>query len=239
MPLSEQTAWQDQETFPYGADIYEPPRRPSSARRYQRPAEPTTRPAGVQMRVTEHHGPPPGMKARTSARQPHTDDARSQARRPGPQTTNEPSRRQRWLVSVLVALLVLLAGNYAIGWIMGAWTRWQDDIHYGHPRTAQYDSVVGHNHDSQDKPSHFIALNLNRSILVFELPAGDPAKSQVYQGPTITGPGADLTPITLSFRDVTGDGQPDMVIQAASLYAVFVNDHDTFRSPRSGERLNV
>ena len=55
------------------------------------------------------------------------------------------------------------------------------------------DAVVGHN-DSPANPSHFIALNLNRHIVIIELPGADPSKAKIYTGPILLGDGQDLTP---------------------------------------------
>jgi hypothetical protein len=108
----------------------------------------------------------------------------------------------------------------------------QDDWHYGRPRTTQYDAVVGHNADSAANPSHFIALNLNRKVIVIELPAGDPAQAHIYLGPTLLGDGQDLTPVTLSFEDRNGDGRPDLNIHIGNQVIVFMNNGKQFVAPQ-------
>src|SRR5256885_17176366 len=86
-------------------------------------------------------------------------------------------------------------------------------IRQGIPRTHQTDAVVGHGGDSAQRPSHFIAVNLNPQAIVVEFPAGSQSGALSYVVPYyILGPGGDLTPITLEFRDVTADGKPDMII---------------------------
>jgi hypothetical protein len=128
-----------------------------------------------------------------------------------------------------------------IGWMLVTlllqwWQNVQDDWHYGYPRTSQIDAVVGH-FDSPAHPSHFIAVNLQGHILVFEMQGGDPAKGKIYVGPTITGPNADRAPVTLQFRDVTGDHVPDLLIELPDTHeaSVLVNDHTTFRTPKPNE----
>jgi hypothetical protein len=123
------------------------------------------------------------------------------------------------------------------GWIalsaVGSW--WQttlDDWHYGRPRTYQTDAVVGH-HDSAQNPSHFIAMNLNRHIIVIEIPGGDVSKSVVYSGPTVLGSGQDLTPVTLSFQDVNHDGKPDMIVNVQGSQFIFLNINGTFVAPQN------
>ena len=62
-------------------------------------------------------------------------------------------------------------------------------------------------------------------------------QKKIYVGPTLTGPDADLTPVTVAFRDVTGDHQPDMIIEIAGTNEeyILVNDHDTFRPAKPDE----
>ena len=133
---------------------------------------------------------------------------------------------------VMLALWVL--GNLAVNW----WNVTQDDWHYGRPRTFQIDAVVGHN-DSPANPSHFIALNLNRHILIIEFPGGDATKAKDYLGPTLFGDGQNLTPVTLSFKDVNGDGKPDMLIHIQDQTIVFLNDGSQFRPLKPGEHLSL
>ena len=133
-------------------------------------------------------------------------------------------------VSMLVMIAVFLVLSSALTWI----GQEKDDLVYGRPRTFQIDAVVGHN-DSSGNPSHFIALNLNRHVEVIEIPGGDTTAMKVYQITTLLGDGEDLTPVTLSFRDVTGDGKPDMLIHIQEQTLVLVNDHGGFRAARPGE----
>ena len=100
------------------------------------------------------------------------------------------------------------------------------------------DAVVGHD-DSPAHPSHFLALNLNRHILVIELPAGDPSKARIYSGPVLLGQGQELTPVTLSFQDVNGDGKPDLLVWVGDTHVVFLNDGGGFRPARPGEAVPV
>jgi len=109
-----------------------------------------------------------------------------------------------------------------------------DDWHYGRPRTSQIDFVVGHN-DSPANPSHFIALNLNRHVQVIEIPGGDSTKERTFSITTLFGDGQDLTPVTLSFRDLTGNGKPDMLIHIENQTLVMINDNGTFRPAKPGE----
>lgn len=130
--------------------------------------------------------------------------------------------RLHWLVWVGLAMLVMLVGWYALTALGNWWQITQDDWHYGRPRTFQIDANVGHG-TTQDPMSHFIALNLNRHIEVIEIPGDDASKSRIYIGPTLIGPGEDLTPVTLSFADVNGDGKLAMIIHVSDSQFIFLN----------------
>ncbi len=159
-------------------------------------------------------------------------------------TKNVLQGKVHWLLPIgigMIAMLVLWeVGTLALAWGMARY----DDIRYGNPRTYQTDFVVGHGGDSPRHPSHFIAINLNRQAIVVEFPAGNPSGAQSYVVPDyILGPGGDLVPVTLEFRDVTGDGKPDMIIhmhlQSQDQTFVFVNDGTKFRAPTSKDNIHL
>jgi hypothetical protein len=125
-----------------------------------------------------------------------------------------------------------------IGWVafnaLGSWWQTtQDDWHYGRPRTFQTDAVVGHG-DSAANPSHFIAINLNRHVLIIELPGGDTSKARIFNGPILVGPGQDVAPVTLTFQDVNGDGLLDMIVNVQDAHFVFLNSKGTFVPAKPG-----
>lgn len=130
------------------------------------------------------------------------------------------------------ALWTLL--TLAVNW----WNMTWNDIHYGRPRTFQTDAVVGQN-DSSSNPSHFIALNLNGRIEVIEFPGSDASKARIYIGPQLYGNGDDLIPVTLSFIDVQGNHQPDMIIHFQETQIVYINVQGGFRPATSGELQSV
>ena len=149
-----------------------------------------------------------------------------------------------WLLPLgigMIAMLVLWElGSFTLAWGLARY----DDIRYGNPRTYQTNAVVGHGNDSPLHPTHFIAINLNRQAIVVEFPAGNPSGAQSYVVPYyILGQGGDLTPITLEFRDVTGDAKPDMIIhihlQTQDQTFVFVNDGNKFRPPTSKDNIHL
>jgi len=109
-----------------------------------------------------------------------------------------------------------------------------NDMHYGRPRTFQIDAVVGQN-DSAANPSHFIAMNFKGRIEVIEFPGGDASKARIYIGPQLYGSGDDLIPVTLSFVDVQGNHQPDMIIHFQETRLVYSNENGGFRPANSNE----
>ena len=150
---------------------------------------------------------------------------------PGQQQRAPRRRSKLWslyLVTGMLAMTALVVGLNSLGsW----WQHVQDDWTYGMPRTYQTDAVVGHNHDSSSHPSHFLAVNLNGRIEVFELPAGDPTKVRVFFGPTISGNGADQVVVTISFTDSDHDGTPDLILHYGESAEVLYNEGGTFLLP--------
>ncbi len=165
-------------------------------------------------------------------------------RRPPLNESQDHKRRVHWLLFVGVGMIAML-GVWVIGSSLLAWGSYEyNNIVYGTPRTYQTDAVVGHGGDSPQHPSHFIAINLNRQAIIIELMAGNPAKSIDYVVPYyILGPGGDLTPITVSFRDVTGNGKLDMIVDIhlspQDQTFVFVNDGTKFRAPNANDKINM
>jgi hypothetical protein len=133
---------------------------------------------------------------------------------------------------------VMLIGWIALSSFASWWQVTQDDWHYGRPRTFQTDYVVGHN-DSLVNPSHFVALNLNRHVDIIEMPGGDAAKAKIYIGPVLIGQGQDLAVVKLSFKDVNGDGKPDMIVSIQDSRFVFINENGGFRPARPGENVQI
>jgi hypothetical protein len=211
-----------------GYDDAWPTRLPTSARRYTDTQ--TQQPRKRVVNVYDIPSPIPQRRSRT------TLDYVAPALPQG-----QPAQRRphvHWLLFVgmgMIAMLVLwVLGMMLVNW----WNVTQDDWHYGRPRTFQIDAVVGHN-DSPTNPSHFIAINLNRHVEVIEFPGGDAAHAKIYIGPTLFGDGQDLTPVTLTFKDVHGDGKPDMLVHVQDQTIVFLNDNGTFRPQKPGEHINL
>jgi len=230
------------------ADEVWPARPASSARRYQGQADvrnETGRAADVQLQpeqrrsVRERHTVPPrrtatqgsipALQTAPPSARLRVDDDQPRTTRPGRSRKAGTGIFQRfhWLVFVGLAMLIMIVGWIGLSALGTWWQTTQNDWQYGRPRTFQIDAVVGH-HDSPQNPSHFIAMNLNRHIIIIEIPGGDASKSVIYSGPTLVGPGEDLTPVTLTFADVNHDGKLDMLVNIQGSQLVFLNENGTF-----------
>jgi hypothetical protein len=149
-----------------------------------------------------------------------------------------PGQRPFTMVALVLGMLLMALLVFAATAFSSWWRVYQDDLHYGRPRTFQLDAVVGHQDDA-GHPTHFIFLNLNRHVEIIELPAGQASHAHIYQGPLLYGPGQDLTPVTAVVRDVNGDGKPDLVIHIQDQQWVLINDGKQFRPQQLGDSLNV
>ena len=150
-------------------------------------------------------------------------------------------KHMHWLfligLGMLAALVLWLAGSAVLAW----GTQRYDDFRYGNPRTYQTDAVVNHGGDSTAHPSHFIAMHLGNKAVVIELKASDPSKIVSYEAP-ITIIDGGQAPVTVSFKDVNGDGKPDMIIDihlpGQDQYSIFINDGDKFRPSTSNDVIH-
>ncbi len=156
-----------------------------------------------------------------------------------------PTWKQDWrhdkrfpLIAVVVGMLLMAALFLMMNTLGSWWQVHQDDVTYGRPRTYQVDAVVGHN-DSVTNPSHFIFLNLNRHVVIIELPGGDTTHARIYNGPTLFGNGQDLTPVTAVFKDVNGDGKVDMIVHIQDQVLVFINDGTQFVPQQPGQQVHL
>lgn len=110
-----------------------------------------------------------------------------------------------------------------------------DDLRYGRPRTTHLSGTVGH-HDSQGTPTHFVALNLQRQIVVLELPGGQADQVRSFPGPYLFGAGEELTPVGLELRDMDRDTFPDLLINVRNETIIYLNKDGTFRLPTPEEQ---
>ncbi len=128
-----------------------------------------------------------------------------------------------YLVTLILALFVANALlSPIVGWVGVKY----DDMKYGRPRTVQMSAFVGHDEGS-GVASHFVAMNLDRRVVIMEMPGGDPAKARTIVGPYLFGAGEDLTPVHLRFEDVNADQRPDMLVSVKQEEMVFINDAES------------
>ena len=139
---------------------------------------------------------------------------------------------------MVAAIVVMVLGWCIVNAVLGWWQVTQDDLRYGRPRTYQTDQVVGHN-DSAAHPSHFIAINNNRHVEVIEFPGNDASKAKIYPVSTLIGDGQDLTVVTLTFKDVNGDGKIDMIVNVGGSHFIYINDQGQFRPARPGDNIDT
>ena len=187
--------------------------------------------------------PPVARRASRLRPQPEAqDDEGTQGRTTSVQA--KKPRRIHPLLSLGAGMLVMLAVCTGLSFVVPWAHTTLDDLRYSRPRTFQVDTFVGHN-EQAGVPTHFIALNLNRHIMIIELPGGDPAHARIYSGPVLYGAGDDLVPVTLSFADMNGDQKPDMIVHLyyqrwfgftdSEQQLVYINENGGFRPARPDE----
>lgn len=146
-----------------------------------------------------------------------------------------------WLRSItygITLLLAVLAIYAVVGVVQVRVNVLLDDLRYGRPRTHHLTAFVGHGEEA-GRPTHFTAINLNREVLVIELPGGDASKVRTLSGPYLFGAEEHLTPVTLSTQDVDGDGLPDLLLNIRREQIVYLNRDGAFRLPSAEEQSQL
>jgi len=213
-------------------DEYYQTRLPTSARRYQVSPEQIYQSGNTRLHV--RYVDVPKRKSRQQLPPPQQPERYTEEI----ETTFPKGKHHKRSIHPLLYLGVGMVAMAALFLLLSSAATWiqttKDDLTYGRPRTFNIDAVVGHN-DSAVNPTHFIALNLNRHVEVIEQPGGDASKMKVYQITTLFGDGEDLTPVTLSFRDLTDNGKLDMLIHIQDQTLVMINENGTFRPAKPGK----
>jgi len=140
--------------------------------------------------------------------------------------------RTPYLLTVLLCViaLALVASN------LFTWGQTRiDDLRFGRPRTMQLSGFVGHN-DNAGTPTQFIAMNLNRRVVVFEVPGGDVSKTRTLTGPYLFGADEDLTPVRLRLAYVNADREQDLIVSVKNEEIIYINENANFRLINDGER---
>ncbi|RRR67780.1 MAG: hypothetical protein EI684_18465 [Candidatus Viridilinea halotolerans] len=148
----------------------------------------------------------------------------------------------RNLSSALHAMILLIAAvalYLGVSLIVERGRVWTDDLRYGRPRTTHLAGFVGHSAESAGHPTRFIALNLERQVVILELPGGEAAQVRHLPGPYLFGAHEDLTPVLLTLRDVDGDEQDDLVATIRNEEIVYLKRSEGFRLPTAAEQLQL
>ncbi|HEU5097642.1 MAG TPA: hypothetical protein VFU22_01265 [Roseiflexaceae bacterium] len=143
--------------------------------------------------------------------------------------------RVQILAYAMTLILAAVAIYVVVSLLLGKLNVLIDDLRYGRPRTTQINAFVGHD-EANGQPTHLIAINLNRQVMVIELPGGDAAKTRTLSGPYLFGANEDLTPLGLQLRDMDGDGNPDLLLDIRQEQLVYLNRDGAFRLPTPEEQ---
>ena len=81
--------------------------------------------------------------------------------------------------------------------------------------------------DTSDHPSHYIFLNLNGTVMIVELPHGDPDHAKIYKGPQLYTDNAGDTPVTGEFQQV--NGKMAMIVHVGDQKFIYLNDGTQFK----------
>lgn len=156
--------------------------------------------------------------------------------RPAPAARAYPpyatSTRAPYLLTVVLCMI-------AIAMVANSLYTWGqiklDDLRYGRPRTMQLSAVVGHD-DANGTPTQLIAMNLNRRVVVMEIPGGDVSKTRTLTGPYLFGANENLTPVTLRMAFVNQDRNQDLIVSAKDEEIIYINENGAFRLINDAER---
>lgn len=165
-------------------------------------------------------------------------DLNKSARFPGLNLKALSTEKLRLLLYLGTALLALLA-LYIVLNAMVSWGRVAfDDMRYGVPRTFHLTADVGHGGGS-GLPSHLIAVNLDRQVIVIDIPGGDADKIRTLRGPYLFGEGEDLTPVTMHLDDMDGDTHSDLIVRVKDEEIIYLNQEGGFVLPSVEERRSL
>lgn len=167
----------------------------------------------------------------------NTNTARSNASQSRPLLV-APTISVNTLAYIVTAILALLAIYAVMGNAMSWFRERYDDMRYGTTRTHQIQAVVGHG-DSPESPSHFIAMNLNRQVVVIQLPGGDSSKIRTFTGPYLFGANEDKTPVLVRLDDLNRDGAKDLIVSIKNEEIIYLNRDGSFHTLTAEERAQL
>ena len=135
---------------------------------------------------------------------------------------------------IAAAVVLYFVLSMAVSWGIERY----DDIRYGKTRTFHTNAYLGID-DSPMNPSHFVAMNLNRQVVIMHIPGGDTSKTRIINGPYLFGADEDRTPVLLEFRDVNGDSLTDMIVNVKNEALIYLNRGDRLGLMSPDERANI
>ncbi len=158
-------------------------------------------------------------------------------RSPAPTSVVIGDGKGRQVVFVITLVLAMLA-LYAVMSHVVEWGRVKyDDMRYGRPRSFHLAVPAG---ADGEKETHFLAMNLNRQVVVFEIPEGeDTTHIRTLQGPYLFGAGEDLTPVTLHMQDKNHDNNADLILRVKDEEVIYLDRDGTFSLMTAGERQRL
>jgi hypothetical protein len=141
-------------------------------------------------------------------------------------------------LQLLTALLTIAAllGLGAAG--MARLNGLRDDLRYGWPRTTHLDAFLGHQ-EARGIPTHLMAINLHRRVVLIEFPGGDASAPKVQVGPYLFGAQSDGTPVRMDLRDMDHDGAMDVVLDIENEWLVYLNKDGGLRLPTDDEQRRL
>ena len=147
-------------------------------------------------------------------------------------------RQLRAVMYGVTLVLAVLAAHAVVGATQSRVNVLLDDWRYGRPRTHHIAAYVGHGEET-GQPTHLTAINLNRQVVILELPGGDASQVRALSGPYLFGAEEHLTPVTLSVHDADGDGQADLLLNIRREQIVYLNRDGAFRLPTPEEQAQL
>lgn len=139
---------------------------------------------------------------------------------------------------IVTGILALLAVYVLLSSVIGAGRVFVDDIKYGRPRTFHLTANVGRAEEA-NAPTHLIAMNLDRQVVIVEIPGGDSSKVRTLPGPYLFGAGEDLTPVTMRLSDMNGDAADDLIVRVKDEEMVYINRDGAFNLITAEERQQL
>ncbi|HMQ35361.1 MAG TPA: hypothetical protein PKD53_31920 [Chloroflexaceae bacterium] len=149
-----------------------------------------------------------------------------------------PSGNVGNIAYLITGLLALLAAYVLLSSAIGFGRNLIDNVRYGYPRTHHLTANVGRPEEA-NAPTHLIAMNLDRQVVILEIPGGDAAKVRTLPGPYLFGANEHLTPVTLRLADMNGDGAADLLVRVKDEEMVYLNRDGGFNLITAEERQQL